>query len=259
MIGGELDATTPPQIATRELLPYLSNGHQVVLKGFGHTTDFWTQQTAAGSRLVNTFFDTGRVDDSLYQPGIVDFSPTMSQPGIAKIVAGSLALLAAITVVSLALMVWRVHRNGRFGPKAAAVLRSVWAAVIGLGGWVIGILTVLITWPGMPIDDQLLVVVSAGLPVGLATYLAWVHRDWTSRTRHVGLAAAVAGAFAGAWLGFHATTQALAILTAVAGAVAGANLALILLDMSRAAHPAPTSADGPRDVGDEHDLLAVTG
>ena len=38
LIGGALDFATPPQIATRELLPYLPNGHQVVLAGIGHTT-----------------------------------------------------------------------------------------------------------------------------------------------------------------------------------------------------------------------------
>ena len=48
LIGGELDFATPPQIATKELLPYLPNGHQVVLPGFGHTARFWTR--AAGRR-----------------------------------------------------------------------------------------------------------------------------------------------------------------------------------------------------------------
>ena len=37
LIGGALDFATPPQTATRELLPYLPNGQQVVLHGFGHT------------------------------------------------------------------------------------------------------------------------------------------------------------------------------------------------------------------------------
>ena len=31
LIGGELDFATPPQKATRELLPHLPNGHEVVL------------------------------------------------------------------------------------------------------------------------------------------------------------------------------------------------------------------------------------
>ena len=31
LVGGELDFSTPPQIMTNELLPYLPNGQQVVL------------------------------------------------------------------------------------------------------------------------------------------------------------------------------------------------------------------------------------
>ena len=42
LIGGELDFATPPQSATRELLPYLPNGHQVVLAGVRPHDDFWT-------------------------------------------------------------------------------------------------------------------------------------------------------------------------------------------------------------------------
>jgi hypothetical protein len=34
LIGGILDFATPAQNATKELLPHLPNGHQVVLPGF---------------------------------------------------------------------------------------------------------------------------------------------------------------------------------------------------------------------------------
>lgn len=37
LIGRDLDTSTPPQVATEELLPYLPNGQEVVLPGFGHT------------------------------------------------------------------------------------------------------------------------------------------------------------------------------------------------------------------------------
>ena len=47
LIGGRLDVATPPQNATRKLLPHLSNGHEVVLPDIGHTDDFWTYQTPA--------------------------------------------------------------------------------------------------------------------------------------------------------------------------------------------------------------------
>jgi pimeloyl-ACP methyl ester carboxylesterase len=84
VISGELDFETPPEVATKELLPYLPNGRQVVLEGFGHSTTFWTEQPEAGSRLINTFLDSGRVDDSLYTPQSVDFTPEGTQTALAK-------------------------------------------------------------------------------------------------------------------------------------------------------------------------------
>src|SRR5215210_8728080 len=46
LVGGNLDFATPPQNATRELLPHLRNGRQVILRDLGHTDDFWTYQPA---------------------------------------------------------------------------------------------------------------------------------------------------------------------------------------------------------------------
>ena len=66
LIGGNLDFATPPQWATRELLPHLPNGHEVILSDLGHSDDFWTYQPEAGTRLINTFLASGRVDRSLY-------------------------------------------------------------------------------------------------------------------------------------------------------------------------------------------------
>jgi pimeloyl-ACP methyl ester carboxylesterase len=242
LIGGSLDGTTPPQNATRELLPHLPNGRQVVLPNLGHTTDFWSYQPKAGSRLVNTFLDGGEVDDSLYTRAHVDFTPGVSQPALAKGFAGTMVGLALLTLLSLLLMARRVHRRGRFGRKSGAALRSVYSIILGLGGWFLGVLLVITTMPGVPIDDALLAVLSIGVPVGLGIYLAWVHRDWPAQSKAVGFTAAAAGALAGAWLGFHAAVDMLALVTAIAGSIAGANLALILLDMSRAhsagSHPA---------------------
>ena len=94
LIGGNLDFATPPQWATRDLLPHLPNGHQVVLDDLGHSGDFWTYQPAAGKRLVTTFLDTGTVDDSLYRPATVDFTPAFSHGAVAKIVVGVMLGLA---------------------------------------------------------------------------------------------------------------------------------------------------------------------
>jgi pimeloyl-ACP methyl ester carboxylesterase len=232
LVGGELDVSTPPQVATRELLPYLPNGRQVVLPGFGHSASFWTQQPEAGTRLVSTFLSTGRVDHSLYEPQRVDFAPSVSQGGIAKIALGSIVALAALAVLSVVAMALRVRWRGPFGPKTSAVLRSVYAIVLGLGGWLAGVLIALTAMPGVPLDDELLATFSVAVPVGLGVYLAWVNRDRASRTRAIGFAAALAGALVGGWLGFNATEGIAALLTTIAGAVAGSNLVLLVLDIA---------------------------
>src|SRR4029453_1602611 len=234
LIGAELDPMTPPQVATTQLLPYLPNGHQVVLPGFGHTPTVFNEQPEAGSRLINTFFDSGQVDDSLYVPASVDFTPAMTFGALAKTALGVMLALAALTVLSLLVMARRVRTRGRIGPKSGAVLRSVYPLVLGLGGWCLGALIVLTTMPGVRMDAAFLLPLSVGGPIGLGTYWAWVHRAFSARSKRVGIAAAAAGALAGAWLGFHATDGLLALLTAIVGALAGANLALLVLDMSGA-------------------------
>jgi pimeloyl-ACP methyl ester carboxylesterase len=234
LVGGELDFAIPPQIATDELLPHLPNGHQVVLPGFGHTTSFWEDQPEAGTRLVNTFFDSGQVDDSLYEPQPVDFTPEVTQAALGKGIGGGMVGLALLTVLSLLWMWTHVHRRGPFGRKTSAVLRSLYPIVLGLGGWFAGVLLVITTMETTSIDSPLLAVLGVGVPVGLGVYWAWVNRDWTAKTQATGFALAVGGALGGAWLGFHAAADLLALVTAIVGSTAGANLALISLDIARA-------------------------
>jgi pimeloyl-ACP methyl ester carboxylesterase len=232
LVGGELDVATPPQWATRDLLPHLPNGRQVVLPGFGHSTSFWLDQPEAGTRLITAFLDSGQVDDSLYGPQPVDFTPEVTQTALGKGIGGAMVGLAVITVLSLLWM--GVRRTPRFGRKKSVLMRSLYPIVLGLGGWFLGVLLVITTMPGTPLDDQWLATLSVGLPVALGIYYAWLNRDSPARTRLTGFVAAVVGGLVGAWLGFHAGADLLALVTAIVGAVAGANLALILLDISRA-------------------------
>ena len=254
LIGGTLDFATPPQWATRDLLPHLPNGQQVVLDGFGHSFDFWTYQPEAGSRLINTFLDSGEVDDSLYKPASVDFTPEVTQTALAKGIAGSMVGLAALTVLSLLWMARRVHKRGHFGRKASATLRSLFPIVLGLGGWFLGVLIVITTAPGVPLDNELLAVLPVAVPIGLGIYWAWVHRDWSATTKAAGFAAAMGGALLGAWLGFHATAGLLALITTIVGATVAANLPLIVLGMTwarsvRDRFPAATSSPAPSSSG----------
>ena len=231
LVGGELDFSTPPQIMTKKLLPSLPNGQQVVLPGIGHTGTFFAVQPQASSRLINTFFDTGKVDTSLYQTQSVDFTTASSFGKMAKVFLGLAVALATLTALSLLSMAWWVRKRGHFGTKASAALRSVYPIILGLGGFLLGTLIVLTTTPSIPIDNDLVVALSVGLPVGLGIYLAWVHRDWSAKTKTTGLAA-ISGALIGAWLGFNATGGLLAIATAIVGAAVGANLILLALDIS---------------------------
>ena len=233
LIGGRLDVATPPQNGTRELLPHLSKGHEVVLPDIGHTDDFWTYQTPASNRLINTYLDSGRVDTSLYTRTPVDFTPALGHGPIAEIVLGAMLALAALTVLSLLYMALRVRWRGPFGRKSSVALRTVYPIVLGLGGLFLGVLIVLTTNAGVSLIDELVVSLSIGVPVGLGVYLAWVNRDSATPT-NTGLAVAAGGALIGAWLGFNVTSAGfgfLAPFVAIVGATAGANLGLIGLDI----------------------------
>jgi pimeloyl-ACP methyl ester carboxylesterase len=232
LIGGNLDFATPPQWATRDLLPHLSNGQEVVLRDLGHSGDFWTYQPEASTRLVNTFLDGGRVDTSLYRRNRVDFKPSVGYGVIAEIVLGVMLGIAALTVLSLLWMALRVRWRGPFGRKTSVLLRSLFVLVLGLGGWFIGVFIALTTMPTVSLDDELLAALSVGVPIGLGIYFAWVNRDWTARTKATGLAAAAAGALVGAWLGFNATDGFFALLTTIPGAVVGGNVTLLALDIA---------------------------
>ena len=133
-------------------MPHLRNGRQVLLSGFGHTTDFWNVQVGAGNHLINHYLDTGKVDASRYVPQKVDFTPALKQGTLARELVGALAGLALVTLLSLVWMAIRIRTRGHLGRRARVVVRSVWALVLGLGGWFAAALFVLIALPSVPID-----------------------------------------------------------------------------------------------------------
>ena len=101
MLSGTLDVSTPAQNARDQLLPMMENAQQVVLSEFAHTGDLIFLQREATRHLLTTFFATGEVDDSLYEPNTVNFEPKWGLPLIAKLVVGggALALVLAAVVV----------------------------------------------------------------------------------------------------------------------------------------------------------------
>ena len=230
LIGGTLDFATPPVNATRDLLPHLPNGRQVVLSELGHTDSFWSYEPKASTRLLNTYFDTGKVDTSLYTPAKVDFTPGVTHTALGKGFAGTFYGLPAIALLSLLLIWRRGRRRGRIGRTASVLLRSVFTVVLGLAGWFAGVVVVLVAFPTVPLDDGVLAVLSVGIPIGVGIHLAALDRSRPQRGR---FAIVLAGALVGGWIGFQAATGLLALITTIVGAALGGNLAAILLDIRR--------------------------
>jgi hypothetical protein len=111
LVSGNIDATTPAQWATEELLPSLKNGQQVILSEFGHTDDVWGLQPEATIHLLTTFYETGEVDDShfTYQP--MDFYVGLGFPVIAKIALAVVVLVVGGLVMLARLVVRRVRQR----------------------------------------------------------------------------------------------------------------------------------------------------
>jgi pimeloyl-ACP methyl ester carboxylesterase len=114
LISGSIDFSTPPQFATEELLPYLSNGEQVILKDFGHTGSFWSSQPEARVHMLNTFFDTGQVDASLYTYQPLDFDVGLGWPALAKLLV-TIPVLIVVIVVAVVWFIARRVRRSRVG------------------------------------------------------------------------------------------------------------------------------------------------
>ena len=190
LVSGELDLATPPQAAAEELLPHLPNGHQVVLAGFGHTTDFWTLQRDAGTHLVTTFLASGRVE-TRYVPRRSTSRPRplhRRRPEDRQV----LFALALFTVFALLVLTPR-RAAGQRGRRARRP-----APLFGLGGLALGALLVLSR--SRPSRSTTCARRSSvGLPIALGACLAS-----NRRRARAGLAGAVAGALVGAWLGFGA-------------------------------------------------------
>ena len=98
VVSPDLDINTPAQVATRELLPLLSHGHQVILKNQAHNDATWMQGRAF-QRLVLTYLASGKVDDSKFVDRPMEFKPRWRLPTLAKLGSGGVLLLIILLLV----------------------------------------------------------------------------------------------------------------------------------------------------------------
>ncbi|HEX6340285.1 alpha/beta hydrolase [Umezawaea sp.] len=245
LVSGEVDFSTPAQLATGELLPSLSRGQQVVLSGLGHTADFWEHRPEASERLLNTFFATGEVDRSGFDPRPVGFDTVpLSMSTIARLLAGVTTTGAVLALLVLGGMARARRRRGGFSPRAGVWLGVLTVLPLGLGGWFLGVLLVWTVNPDDFVVSTTAVAPGVGLMIGTGAYLAGVRRDLPPRTRRTALAAAIGAALLGAVLGTWALPGLVAPLVAVVGAAAAANLVLVLLAASPAFRGGPVTGAG---------------
>jgi pimeloyl-ACP methyl ester carboxylesterase len=114
LVSGNVDATTPAQWATEELLPSLSNGEQVVLSEFGHTSDVRGLQPEATIHLLTTFFNTGEVDDSLFTYQPMDFHVGLGFPEMARLLVAVVVLVPILLLVLIWWIIrWAKRRRAR--------------------------------------------------------------------------------------------------------------------------------------------------
>ena len=236
LIGGPLDFETPAQNATKELLPHLRNGHQVILSGLGHAEDFWYYEPKASTQLLTTFYNTGRVDTSRYTPNEVSFATSPTQTAQTAIAKDLLATMIGFALLAALWLLWvarRVRKHGAAGRMTSVATRTILTVVLGLGGWFGAALVVLTVWPALSLSSELLGILAISAPIALGLYLAWTHREWDRASKSLGLLAAAAGALLGGWLGFTAVSGLFALVTTTIGAAAAGNLALIAVSLVR--------------------------
>ncbi len=103
LINGSVDFSTPAEYATKELLPYLRNGHQVILSEIGHVNDVWKVMPETIDRLLTSFYNTGVPDTTLaaYKP--MDFNIKWGFPATAKAL---LAIMIVAAIIVLAGLAW---------------------------------------------------------------------------------------------------------------------------------------------------------
>ncbi|MFJ9425480.1 alpha/beta hydrolase [Streptomyces sp. NPDC101249] len=245
LIGGELDFSTPPVNATKELLPSLSRGSEVIVPGIGHTADFWQQQPEAATHLLTTFYDSGRVDSSRFERRPVDFTAV---PMSMSLIAG--VLLAAVTggpllgLLALALLARRRRGRGAPGRRAGLWIRLLGTVPLGLAGWLLGLLFAWTLAPQWFLTSLPVVVPGTGLLVGLGVYLARPAEDADGTHRATAPALVLVGGWLGALLGALAGSGFLIPATAVLGAVAGANALLAARALRHRSPHAATAVTG---------------
>ncbi|HEX7551920.1 MAG TPA: alpha/beta hydrolase [Geothrix sp.] len=109
LVSGTLDVSTPAQVATREVMPFLRHGRQIILPGKSHL-DLFQEQPEAFETLAVSFFETGHADDSGFANAPEGLGGGMRLPTLVKLGAVGLILVAMALGGSVWWLVKRMRR-----------------------------------------------------------------------------------------------------------------------------------------------------
>jgi pimeloyl-ACP methyl ester carboxylesterase len=108
ILSGNIDFSTPAEYATKEFLPYLKNGKQIILSEYGHVGDVVYLDKENTRHILSSFYQTGAVDTSMnvYKP--MDFTVNWGFPTLAKVAIGAMAVIGTAAIIGIVVLV----RNG---------------------------------------------------------------------------------------------------------------------------------------------------
>lgn len=108
LLCGNIDFSTPAEFATKELMPYLKNGKQVIFYEYGHVGDVGYVNMENTRHILSSFYNTGVPDTSMNSYIPMDFNVKWGFPVIVKIVLGVITLVGIGLVV---VIIWLFRRN----------------------------------------------------------------------------------------------------------------------------------------------------
>jgi pimeloyl-ACP methyl ester carboxylesterase len=120
LLSGSNDFSTPAEFATRELLPYLKNGKQVILSEYGHVGDLLNGNPENTMRILTGFYKSGMADTSMNTYVPMDFNVRWGFPLIAKV---ALAVIVVLILLLILLAIWLI-RKIRSGKKKKSAKTS---------------------------------------------------------------------------------------------------------------------------------------
>jgi pimeloyl-ACP methyl ester carboxylesterase len=101
LLSGSTDFSTPSEFATKELLPNLPNGKQIILQEYGHVGDIWKIKPETTERIITSYYNTGEPDTSSISYVKMDFGVSWGFPTIAKAALVTTSTIALAVIVGL--------------------------------------------------------------------------------------------------------------------------------------------------------------